>query len=221
MQSPTKTAVFFYKVYKRTLTPPPPSSYKVMLWIFIAKNGAKILGNFLGVVYFPIIFLHDFTLFVIDIYISEYAHFTFFQHHLATSTFPQIWSVLPQGFERWWDTLSKGGQIVHLWGGFLSRWDKYVCVCQGRGRITRVIKGGEEYDDKIKTSPLLTEPLLANIRSPDAHKWQALVGGGREGGGRRRRRDIVSSKQENQANYQPKKIHPRRTRGRLLWLFEH
>ena len=41
---------------------------------------------------------------------------------------------------------------------------------RGGGRITRVIKGGEEYDDKIKTSPLWTEPLLANIRSPDAHK---------------------------------------------------
>ena len=50
---------------------------------------------------------------------------------------------------------------------FLSRWDKYVCACQER--ITGVIKGGEEYD-KIKTSPLLTEPVLANIRSPDAHK---------------------------------------------------
>ena len=49
----------------------------------------------------------------------------------------------------------------------MSRWDKYVCACQER--ITGVIKGGEEYD-KIKTSPLLTEPVLANIRSPDAHK---------------------------------------------------
>ena len=32
-------------------------------------------------------------------------------------------------------------------------------------RITRVIKGQEEYGDKIKTSPLLTELVVANIRS--------------------------------------------------------
>ena len=32
-------------------------------------------------------------------------------------------------------------------------------------RITRVIKGREEYGDKIKTSPLLTELVVANIRS--------------------------------------------------------
>ena len=39
-------------------------------------------------------------------------------------------------------------------------------------RITRVIKGREEYGDKIKTSPLLTEEAsgAANIRSPATHK---------------------------------------------------
>ena len=55
---------------------------------------------------------------------------------------------------------------------FLSRWVGQICVRLSgwRERITGVIKGREEYDDKIKTSPLLTEPVLANIRSPDAHK---------------------------------------------------
>ena len=99
--------------------------------------------------------------------------------HLSILSWQSLW---------WRDTLSQGhyewpsarGEEKYFsrWDFFLSRWDKYVCVCQER--ITGVIKGGEEYD-KIKTSPLLTEPLLANIRSPDAHKWQALVGGGREG----------------------------------------
>ena len=41
-------------------------------------------------------------------------------------------------------------------------------------RITRVIKGREKYRDenKIKTSPLLTEEAsgAANIRSPATHK---------------------------------------------------
>ena len=58
---------------------------------------------------------------------------------------------------------------------------KYVCRSQqdvlGPGlavRITRVIKGREKYRDenKIKTSPLLTEEAsgAANIRSPATHK---------------------------------------------------
>ena len=66
------------------------------------------------------------------------------------------------------DFFSSGREYVFFSTNMLFFFDTNMCGSVrelASRRITRVIKGQEEYGDKIKTSPLLTELVVANIRS--------------------------------------------------------